>query len=153
MLAFRLPWHVISTVFLGANVVVGAGILPVVVVMVINLDLTENWSGGIVEQPNKKRDRARDVNERVNTVNPEQESGVLQEESLDLEFVEDVQMLLESNDLKGVSTGDFDGTGGHGDGGESAAELVDLDAGVSVNSGIGQAGVGNEIEGWQALTQ
>jgi len=104
--------------------------------MVINFSLTESRSGGIVEKPDQKRDRARDVDERVNTVNPEQEGDVLEEEGLNGDFVEDVETLLQSNDLEGVGTGDLDGTGSHGDGRERTAELVDLDGDWSVSSGL-----------------
>ena len=82
-----------------------------------------------MKQPNKKRNRARYMNERVNPINPKQDGGMLEEECLNLEFVKDVQTLLQSNYLKGVGAGDFDGSGGHGDGGEGTAELVDLEGG------------------------
>lgn len=87
------------------------------------------WHRSIMKQPDEECDRAWDVDERIDTVDPEQECGVLQEEGLNLEFMEDMQTLFQSDDLEGMCARDFDSAGGHGDGGEGAAELVDLDDG------------------------
>lgn len=59
-------------------------VLPVVILVGVGR------SRGIVKQPSEESDRAWDVNERVDSVDPQQKSGVLQEESLDVDFMKNM---------------------------------------------------------------
>ena len=66
------------------------------------------------------------MDEGVCAVRPVEEERVLQEPRLDVEFEEEVELLLEMDDLEGVATRYVDGAFDHCDCGECATELVYL---------------------------
>lgn len=88
--------------------------------------------GGVEEEPDEEEDGAGDVDEGVDAVGPVEEEGVLEEPVLDVEFVEEVEALLEVDDLEGMLAGDVDGGFDEGYGREGAAELVYLKLSVWV---------------------
>lgn len=83
-------------------------------------------SSCVVEEPNQEEDSPRYVDERVYAVDPMHKGRILHEEVLDLEFVEDVETLLEVDELQSMVPRDVHGAFDYGDGRECATKLVDL---------------------------
>lgn len=66
------------------------------------------------------------MDKRVYAVGPMHQRMMFEEPALYIEFVEDVEPLLEMDDLEGVAPGDVNGAFDHRYGGECAAELIYL---------------------------
>lgn len=87
--------------------------------------VTSMASGGDVEENDEKGNGARDVDERIQTVDPVQDGGMSEEPLLKTNFEKDVQALLEVNNLESMLTGDIDSALDEGQCSEGAPDLVD----------------------------
>lgn len=81
---------------------------------------------GIVIKTDEECDSARNVNERVDPIDPGHHQRMSHEISLDPDLPEDAQLLLHPNYLECVSSGHIDGAFLEGDGGECTTELICL---------------------------
>lgn len=83
-------------------------------------------SGGEVVQEDEEENGSRDVDERVDAVDPVDESGTFEEPFLNGQLPEDMQALLEVDELESMFASDVDGAFDESQSRESPAELVDL---------------------------
>jgi hypothetical protein len=83
-------------------------------------------SGGEVVQEDEKENSSRNMNERVDAVDPVEESGTLEEPLLERQLPEDMQTLLEVNELKSMFASHMNGAFYESQSREGPAELVDL---------------------------
>ena len=65
-------------------------------------------SDGEPVETDQECDRCRKMDKGIDPVDPIHDSGILQKESLDVWLPDHMQFLLQSDDLQGVVTGDFD---------------------------------------------
>lgn len=82
--------------------------------------------GGEVVQGDEEENGTGDVDEGVYAVDPVQKEGARQEPSLEGQFPEDVQVLLEVDELQSVFAGHVDGSFDESQGCEGSAYLIDL---------------------------
>lgn len=101
-------------------------VLVVAVTSRLPLDLGAVAHDGVVVQPAEEEDGSRDVDERVDAVDPVHHGLVPHEGLLDLGLPEDLQPLLPLDHLERVVAGDIDGARAEGERRDGTADLVDL---------------------------
>ena len=93
---------------------------------------------GEVVEPDQEENGARNVDKRVDAVDPCQGGRVLEEKVLDGQLVKDVELLLEVDKLQGMLAGHVNGAFDQSDGSKGTTELVDLL--IDVKTSLGSRG-------------